>query len=94
MTDETDKAPEVDCCSASCVVPFPASRVDSTENPILDTKAEPEVLLLIERILGYADWYNFIQKKVIANDFYNLLPIANELNHKLKELRNATRKTV
>lgn len=49
--------------------------------------AEPEIIALMAEIIRNGDFYSAHGKKALANRFYGLLPMVNDLNRKLKELR-------
>lgn len=84
MTNET-QASEAGDVHASCVVPFPTPSVPVTKEPV---KTEQEVYDLIGMIIERADHYNGLKERAVANNFYALLPLANAIDRKFKELRN------
>lgn len=84
MTDET-QASEAGNDHASCVVPFPAPNIGVAKEPV---KTEQEVYDLVAMIIERADHYNGLKERAVANNFYALLPLLNEIDRKFKELRS------
>lgn len=84
MTDET-QASEAGDVYTSSVILFPASSVSATEEYKLIS--EKEVYDLVAMIIERADHYNALKERAVANNFYALLPLVNEMDRKFKELR-------